>query len=190
MKLDINFIIQIILVLCAVAATIISARTFRNSLKLSKEERESKRAFLAPASDPGYIDFSDKESNNFGSLIINLKNYGINPSSDIETEVSGYNRIDIEGTKENIRTVFSIKLNCYNPIPYSADYFIKLSEDRFQDSGKDVIDMLASHYIIAKIKYYDNVLNKHFNDIFYWRVDEENKLSEVTKDIYLRLSKL
>ena len=176
-KKDINLYINGILTLCAITASIFAYMSFRQAKIFKREERESRRAYLAPSEDPGHLKITGVTSDE-ARLLISLENYGINPANKIEGTLLSFNEADVNGTNDNPIPIFTTSFNCYNPIPNNSRWVIRLSNKRL---GVSDIGILLSNYLILKIKYYDNILGQEFNDSFFWLVDTGGKLVEIDK---------
>jgi len=166
-----GFIIQIILALSAILASLFAVLTYFKTIM-------SRRAFIAPATHPGVCHVSGNGVTSNNVIEIKLVNYGLNPAINIITDFFCYNYADIEGLNETKIPVFKGQTCITNPTPNSAELNFKLSVHRDEQ-----IAILMVHYIIFRVSYFDKILNKTYNDVFYWYIDPtDNKLVEVSKD--------
>jgi len=160
-----------LVVIAAFSAAIFAFLAWRQAWGIHKEEKASKRAYLAPNSDPGYI----KTTTELGEppfISISIENYGTNPSNNIKTELLTYNQADLDGTNKNPLAIIKSTLYTYNPIPGGATLKLFITGD----SDVPKLKLLASHYFVLRIKYYDIVLQKSYSDIFLWKIGPNMKL--------------
>jgi len=180
--------IEFILAFSAVVAVFISILTLRNSILFHKEEKLSKHAFIAPSSKAGFVDFGSGFENP-QCLSFSLENYGINPASKVKAEIYSYNRADVDGTNITPKQLLSLERYYFNPLPNGSKWNIKISGQELNTTQLGDISLLGSNYFILKLSYSDEILGKMYDDVFYWSVNDENKLVEVEPVSYEQLEK-
>jgi hypothetical protein len=174
-------ILNIILATSALCAVIIALFTLRQAQKSRREERESRRSFLAPGDMQGTFRITDPLDDEY-PLPLFFKNYGLNPVENIESTVFGINNVDVESRNDNVEPIFRLNFYAKNPIPHLADWTIRISNQRFSNIGLDDLHIVMTNYLIMAVKYYNRVLDKYFDNIFFLFVDEVGKFSEVVED--------
>ena len=178
--------IQIITNITLASGTIIIALfaflTWRQSLKLSKEERESRRAYLVPQENPGQLVLDDDILNDEPRLKIFLKNYGRNPLKNIELNLLSYNSADINGENpiEHIRPIINAHFSGVNPVPHDAEFAVLVRKQKLQEMNINDFTIMLTNYLYLKLNYHDMLLDQEFPDQFYWRIDNGN-LVEITQ---------
>ncbi|MDP8267796.1 MAG: hypothetical protein P9L97_03610 [Candidatus Tenebribacter davisii] len=164
-------IIQIVLATTAILASIYAIKAYVNNAK-------SKRAYIAPASDPGKCIITHEGLVCKNNVNIKLENYGINPASDIIANFFFINSADVDGRNRECKPVITDKSLITNPVPQFSDINI-----RYSVNSDHQMEVLLINYIIFRISYFDKILNKSFGDVFYWYIDPTDKrLLEVPHD--------
>ena len=82
----IQLIINSVIAISAIVAAVYAARSVRVAVKFKKEANESKRAYLCPTDEPGYV---RPAAPTFEDPLIefHFQNYGQNPASNINTKM-------------------------------------------------------------------------------------------------------
>ncbi|MCK4446615.1 MAG: hypothetical protein KAW56_05995 [Candidatus Marinimicrobia bacterium] len=184
-----NYIIHIILASCAILSSIFAATALIQTFKLKKDEKESKRAFIAPCKEAGYLKLKDMFDSE-PCLILNLKNFGTNPAEKITVKILGFNKFDIDGTNQDVNPIIKLEFNSHNPIPYLQELTIEGSIHKLNYMNITDMKILASNYIYVKIVYYDRILVKTFEENLYWHVGENGRFSEVSDELILSLKQV
>ena len=173
--------IDTIIAISAIIAVFVSILTFR-------QNRLSKHAFIAPSSEAGFVEFGSGFENP-QCLSFSLENYGINPASKVKAEIFSYNRADVDGTNKTPQQLLSLERYFFNPLPNGSKWNIKISGPELNTTQLGDISLLGSNYFILKLSYSDEILGKMYDDVFYWSVNDENKLVEVEPVSYEQLEK-
>lgn len=177
-------IVQSILAIAAIASAIFASLIWRHAKKFKDEENRSKRAFMAPSTNPGNIKYSSKIEDPYG-IHINLENFGINPAVDIDVILLGFNICDVDGTNKDPKPIFKEKAHSINPIPHGSKLKLIFKLDI---SNSFEFTTLLVNYLAMKIKYFDRILKSEYNDSFYWKA--EDSLFEIEPEFYDRLKEL
>ncbi len=183
-----NLILNIILAFCAISASIFAALTLKQAYVFKREEKESRAAFLAPSEEPGCLritDLLDTEPR----LVIKLKNYGLNPAEKINVILISFNLSDIDGTNKDAEPIFKLIFDGQNPIPQHQELIVHASTQKLNYKHVDDFKILASNFISMKVTYSDRILSKTFEEKFYWKIEEDGKLFEVTDEFIAALKK-
>ena len=180
--------IELIIAFSAVVAVFVSILTFRQSIIFNREEKQSKHAFIAPSSEAGFVDFGSGFENP-QCLSFSLENYGINPASNVQAEIFSYNRTDVDGTNKTPQQLLSLERYFFNPLPNGSKWNIKISGQELNTTQLGDISLLGSNYFILKLSYSDEILDKKYDDVFYWSVNGEKKLVEVEPVSFEQLEK-
>jgi|GEM_PF-5597462 len=184
----VTIIVQILIAIGALGALYYARRTFQQTREFNEEERESRRAYMAPSSEPGSVilgEFYDAP----GRIIINLINFGINPTDKIEAYIYTYKKEDIGGSNKEIEPLITMQCFSFNPIPHDDIWTINFRSHILKSEGISSDDLRKSKYLVLRINYRDKILNKDFPDTFYWRIDA-NLLTEVGPFSHKRLKAL
>ncbi len=184
-----DIIINIILALSAISASIFAALTLRQAFKFKQNELNFKRSFFAPSEDPGHLKITEI-FNEEPRLLIKFKNYGTNPAEGITVVLLSYNRCDIDGTNQNPTPVFRLTFDAQNPIPSTSEFIIYINAQKLNSVGVSDIRIIMSNYIGVKVIYFDRILSKTFDDQFYWHIEDNGKLFEVTDEYIDNLKKI
>ena len=182
--MDANLIINIVLTLAAISASVFAGLAWRQSKKIYKNEKDLRRAFMAPTENPGYISIND-EIDDPDRLVISLENHGTNPALNVEASIKSFNSADVNGENPTVQPVFSMKVHAHNPIPKNSKWNVTIMEQEIP--GLDELELLMSNYIVMKVKYSDKILDMEFTDTFYWEVGNDNNLNEVSGAEHERL---
>jgi len=179
---SLNLIINSLLAIAAICASIFAGLTWRQAKKSHVEERESRRSFIAPKDDPGFIKLLCDELNNLRFSIC-LINFGINPTTRLLCKI---NFFDISYTPK-----FWFQTNASNPIPYKGEFNIMISNEHFQKYNIHEPDFTIVNYISVEVSYYDVFLNKFYHDIFCWQVKDDilNETNFEERMILIELTK-
>lgn len=180
--------IDTIIAISAVIAVFVSILTLRQSKLFNKKDKLSKHAFIAPSSEAGFVDFGSGFENP-QCLFFSLENYGTNPASRMKARILSYNQADIDGANKNPQPILSIERYFFNPLPKSSKWNIKISGQELDSEVLGDISLLGSNYFIIKLSYFDDILEKEYNDDFYWSVNDDNKLEEVEPVSFEQLEK-
>ena len=166
-----SIIVELIIAGGAVGTLIYAIKTF-DSNKLAR------RSILAPTPKSGYCKIgNDKKTK---SISFSLINYGINPAYKVRGKIHCYNAKSVINNEESLQLPLW-SMDCYqtNPLPYKGEWKIEyLCEHSF-----------SCDYLIFMVSYMDVILNKRFNDTFYWKVENE-RLTEVTVGIFRNMVEL
>ena len=167
--ITISHIIQIIIAIGALATAYYARRSFEKTNQLFEEERLSKRGYLAPSEKQGGLVDNNKK------LIINFTNYGINTIKNIIVDELIYKKDSISKTEKPPKPIYTATSYAINPIPRNQQYLI---EETF--IGTFPNPTKTPLFVIARIKYFDIILKKTFDDYFYWEFGgNKNVLSEI-----------
>ena len=179
MEMDIYLAINIIVVLCALIISLFAARTYRQARTLKTEEKVSRRAYLAPSTDPGYLNASDK-SEDESRLLISLQNYGLNPVMRGKARLMSYNEAEIgDELNEKPNPRFMVSFERHNALPGGSRWVMKLDEEKLVDVGISDMSILMSKYLVLNVRYSDPILGREFSDSFFWYVDADKGLVEI-----------
>lgn len=173
---------------------ICSLCALKQTRAFKREEKYSKRAFIAPCPDPGLFEYcgssEEKLEKGGSSLTIKMKNYGINPAEKIKSDIVGFNVCDVNGTNKDGDPVFNLTYYSNNPVPNTAEYKIYITEENFEDQEVDPFSVLIGNFLSIKVRYWDRILKREFEDVFYWRVGEGGRFIEVSEEYILKLRNL
>jgi len=168
----------------AISAAIFAGLTWRQAKDLKRSEDEAKCALIYPGDEPGYLKWGDSAQE--VALVLEFKNYGINPASKIKLLLSFYANFCSLKIGLNVPQM-SFKLVCYNPIPRNGKYKIKIARNTFEQYGTNRASFSLSKFLIADLSYDDTKLNKNIEHRFYWHVSPEGMLAEVTAEQHLEV---
>jgi len=190
----ISIIINAIIASAAIWAVIQSTKTYKQAENFRREEKESRKAFIAPAEEPGFVELGVDE-NETTAIKISTKNYGVNPISEVETKayffiLESIKEGDAEKTIHSIITPFDL-FYCKNPMASGGSLNIMISQKEMMDAGFNAATV-SIDFVVLRIVYEDAILDKKVGPIFlYWHVNETtNKLFEVDDKSYIKLKKL
>jgi len=187
--IDLKTILEIIVASSALIALILSIISIVQSSKFKKEKKHSKRAYIAPVSKPGYLSFGNI-SKNINPLYVSFQNYGQNPASNVSIELFGI-AVEKKGVnEENLVIAFDIINTAFNPIPFNSNIMIDYSLSKLNEVHITEVELTITHYIIALFDYFDNILYKHYKDVFYWNIAAEGRLCELIEDEYIKLKSM
>lgn len=187
--IDFKTILEIIIASSAIIALILSIISIIQSSRYKKEEKHSKRAYIAPVSEPGYLNFGNL-SKNQNPLYVSFMNYGHNPASNVRIELFGIGIENKSNEPEDLIISFDIINTTFNPIPYNSNILIDYSISKLNEVQVTEAILLITHYIVALVNYSDGVLNKNYKDVFYWNISENGRLCELIEDDYNKLKEL
>lgn len=183
--LTVENVMNSILALAAIGAAIFAGLTWRQAKKFKDNDNKSRRAYIAPLSNPGYIK-TDAELGESNGIFINLQNYGINSAINIEGYLLAYNKADIDGTNINPPPIFPpYTFYATNPIPHNAE--LNFKHQRF--SADFSFDILLTGFYVLLLKYTDFVMKCNYEDRFYWKL-EDNNLVEIDIETREKLDNL
>ena len=103
----IRIVIELAIAVGAIGSLVYAKRTFERVRRLRIEDRESKRAFIVPSPDPGFLKYT-QTLEDLECLRISLKNYGTNPASSIKGKLWGCRLAIDEGTEKMIDPIREI----------------------------------------------------------------------------------
>jgi hypothetical protein len=167
-----NLILNSLLALAAIGAAIFAGLTLRQAQKFNREERQARRAYLAPNDDPGFLrTFCDSDEDIRFS--VQLINYGVNPTSRVECKYDFFDDI-----QKFPKSLWGFDTFASNPIPHGSQFKMELTKKYLLSVGIEDISVARIKYIVLKLKYYDIFLSKELKDTFCWQV-KEDKLNEV-----------
>ncbi|KPJ96578.1 MAG: hypothetical protein AMJ53_00395 [Gammaproteobacteria bacterium SG8_11] len=180
MTIDNYLIVNIVLALCAIIASLFAALAFRQAKIFKREDRASRRAYLAPSTDPGHLKIT-KRLGEGPRLLISLENYGLNPVKRIKAKLISFNEGDL-GDKINDKPNprFIISFRRYNPVPKGSRWAIKLDTQKLADIGIKDMHILLLKYLILNVRYSDQILGEEYNDSFFWYIDTDRGLVEIS----------
>lgn len=180
MEIDAYLAINIILVAGALIVSVLAVRTFRQAKILKREERASRRAYLAPSTEPGYLNINERFENG-SRLLICLENYGINPIRRANARLMSYNEAEIGdelNDKPNPR--FIISFERHNAMPRGSRWVMKLDTEKLGNAGIGDMNLLMSKYLVLNLQYFDPILGKEFSDSFFWSIGADRELTEIS----------
>ncbi|MBC8400611.1 MAG: hypothetical protein H8E14_03895 [Candidatus Marinimicrobia bacterium] len=169
-------LIYVITALSAAGAAIFAGLTWRSSKKFREEENLSRRAYLTPADEPGYMVISDDPLDIDPVVKIVLINSGTNPCKDINILMLAYNRTVVD---DKSPVIFHLKTHMSNPLPKNGKLFITATKNDLKKYGYNNMHILASSFIVVSVKYTDIILQKEDTIIFHWELNDERKLAEI-----------
>ena len=194
------YLILIINTILALAAVL----TWLNARKTFLELKESKRAYVAPAEDAGFIKLSAERTDDL-AVKVSVKNYGLNPASNLNANLYFITQeLSDESQEINNSEYFVRRLNfpfptfqCINPLPSGATFTIKLTREEMINTKLDNSTNTYSSAttsidgIILEVDFQDAILNKRMGKKpFYWILSKEGDLLEVNSQIYKIYSEL
>lgn len=162
----------------ALGALWYARKTFLANMMALEDNVLSRRAILVPTPKSGTCKVGNDKK--FKSIIFTLANYGVNPAIKSRGEIHCFVKKAVEDPQALFQLPFwSQDSYQSNPLPqkgeWKVEYLCKHS--------------LSVDYIIYMLSYMDVTLNKRFEDIFYWKVENE-KLVEVHSGTYTNLVRL
>lgn len=175
----VQILANIVIAICAIGALFYSSKTLRIANKSHLEDQKRRRAFIALIDEPGYFKIPEI-MNDSPVLSITLENYGINPAQDLELTLISINSSNLENPQ--LPPVFIRQCYVYNPIPNKAKWMIRIKRQTLEKSGITDFHIMLSSFLILRLKYYDKILGLQFEDTFYLYINEDEKLSEITKE--------
>lgn len=164
--ITISHIIQIIIAIGALSTAYYARRSFEKTNQMFEEERLSKRGYLATSKELGKLEYNE--------LIMSFTNYGNNTIKDIVVDILIYTKNSIS-SKDKKHKYYG-QVYSTNPLPHNQPFEIH------QPLRSVVLNTsLNQYYIIARTKYYDIMLEKTFEEeYFYWEFGKENVFCEIT----------
>jgi hypothetical protein len=125
----INLILNSLLALAAIGAAIFAGLTWRQAQKFNKDEKESRRAFIAPDDDPGFLrTFCNSDEDTRFSVI--LVNFGLNPISRVECKYDFFGDI-----QKFLEPIWGFNTFASNTIPHGSKFKMEFSKKGLLNEG-------------------------------------------------------
>lgn len=176
----IGIIVNALLGIAATAAATFSGLTYRLARNTFLEEKERKRAFMAPHDNPGLVEHETLDDP--GTLVMRLRNYGEHPASKLDLTIATFNEADISGENVPPRPVSHTRDQAANPIPPGGSWTLQYKFD-------DVVAYGASKYVLLMVGYRDEVVQVDIAHEYYWDI-EDDSLVEVPVSTARRIKAL
>ncbi|NQT64014.1 MAG: hypothetical protein HQ556_13720 [Candidatus Marinimicrobia bacterium] len=136
-----------------------------------------KRAYITPADEPGNIRWVDGlESIDDPIINIQLTNAGNNLCNNVKFLVLAYNSTIISGESD---VLFPLYTHMSNPVPRSGKLFLRVTQNQLSNDGITQMHVLATAIVVMKIEYMDIILQKPYEDTFYWELGTDSNLEEI-----------
>ncbi len=135
---SLNLIINSLLAIATICASIFAGLTWRQAQKSHKEERKSRRTFIAPDDDPGFLKYNCEFDDDI-CFSTYLKNYGINPSTKLECKFNFFNNSQ--------DFLFGYDTHASNPIPYNGRFIIELTKESLQKDDITINSIVLVKFI-------------------------------------------
>lgn len=166
-------------------AVFVSVAAFRQTKAFKQKEEESRAAYIAPTTDPGFLDWIPSIVGT-ECLRISLQNYGTNSATKMVARLWGTHLANIDGEYQIVDEISIESFARLNPLPNSSTWIISLDMNSFNSIGitdRDIL-VVSIHYLILIVEYTDMLLNKKYDDTFVWNVNyaDGGKLVEVKHD--------
>jgi len=173
---------SIIVAGAAALSALFAFLALKQARKIHSEQKRQNRCYLAPHANPGKLIIAH-ELGEVSHLKIVLVNYGNNPASEIQIKVLTYNQADIEDRNPSVLPVISKHLYINNPVARDIDAKFAITGN----GGEFDFGLMASNYVVCRVKYKDIDLGETFKDTFYWIIGRDNELMEVEPPVLAKL---
>jgi hypothetical protein len=149
---------------------------------------------MVPCANPGYFNLDKVQSLSLNDpeniLEIKMENAGQNYIENIQNRLIAFNWKDINESDTITKPVFTYTSNSVNPLPSKGTFTTILNKYKFSQLKFDKLDLTEIGYLVAKVKYYDRILNKTFKEIFYWKIEERKNLLGISDKEKQSLNKI
>lgn len=182
-----DIIINLILALSAITASIFAGITIRQAKEFRKRDEFNNRAIINQSPPVGFLLYSPDYKDDQVCLEINFENIGNHPAYEIKTSVLYISHEIIDGLTELPGTIPTSNFPSFNPIPPKGKYRIAMIKRKLCDIGLDEERIKETKYIIVRVYYKDQILEQSYSSIFYWFINDDGKLIEIFEKDYEKL---
>lgn len=180
-------IINVLLALSAVMASIFAGLTFWQAKKFRIRDELNNRAIINQTTPSGYLRYYKDNDEDKICLSINFENVGNNPASEIKMHILYLNQIMLRENKKLPKTFNTSYFPSFNPVPTKGTIGISIIKRKLSDIGLTEEKIENTNYVIVKVFYKDQLLQKQFSNIFYWYVDTNGSFIEIFEKDYQKL---
>lgn len=164
----ISLTMQALIAVGALIAAYYARQSFEKTKEIVKEQRLSRRGYLATSDVLGKLD-------DMNNLLVHLTNYGINTIKNIIVDLSIYTKASISNENKSLEPIFNSQPYSINPLSHNQPF------DIIEPIHPVLNTSTTQYFIIARVKYFDIILKKYFdNEYFFWCFDKDNVLCEIS----------
>ena len=182
-----EIIINIILTLSAITASIFAGITIWQMKKFRRRDELNNRAIINQSPTIGFLKYSKESADNEVCLKINFENIGNDSAYEIKFNILYLNQKMIRESKKLPESIQGSYFPSFNPIPPKGKIALNIIKRKLKDIGLTEELINETDYIIVKVYYKDQVLEQEYSNIFYWYVDEDGELIEIFEEDYIKL---